>query len=62
MKGVRPSGLVAVTWPMRVVGAICPPVIPYTALFTKITVMGMPICAAWRISARPMEARSPSPW
>ena len=25
---VRPSGVVVVLWPMRVVGAICPPVIP----------------------------------
>ena len=34
---VRPAGVVAVFWPRIVVGAICPPVMPYTALLTKIT-------------------------
>jgi hypothetical protein len=28
VKEVRPSGLVAVRWPMSVVGAIWPPVMP----------------------------------
>jgi hypothetical protein len=31
-------------------------------LLTKITVIGMPICAALMISASPIDARSPSPW
>ena len=47
--------------PIRVVGAIWPPVIPYTALLTKITVMRSPRLAAWISSAVPMAARSPSP-
>ena len=28
----------------------------------EITEIGIPICAAWRISASPIAARSPSPW
>ena len=42
----RPSGEVVVFCAMRVVGASWPPVIPYTALFTKMTAMGIPSCAA----------------
>ena len=58
----RPSGVVVVTWSSSVVGAIWPPVMPYTPLFTKITVMFSPRLAAWNPSAVPMAARSPSPW
>ena len=45
-----------------VVGAICPPVIPYTELFMNMTVMFSPRLAAWMISDVPMAAMSPSPW
>ena len=58
----RPAGVVVVTWSSRVVGAIWPPVMPYTPLLTKITVMFSPRLAAWKPSAVPMAARSPSPW
>ena len=58
----RPVGEVAVRWPMSVVGAICPPVIPKTALLTNTTLSGMPSWHALTISASPIEARSPSPW
>jgi hypothetical protein len=43
-------------------GAICPPVIPYTELLTKMTVMFSPRLAEWMISDVPIAARSPSPW
>ena len=43
-------------------GAIWPPVMPYTPLLTKMTVMFSPRLAAWSPSAVPMAARSPSPW
>ena len=57
----RPSGDVVVTCSSREVGAIWPPVMPYTPLLTKITVMFSPRLAAWKPSAVPMAARSPSP-
>ena len=62
VRGARPSRVVVVRWPISVVGAICPPVIPYTELLMNITVMGIPSWAVLMISASPMDARSPSPW
>src|SRR5690554_3747910 len=56
-----PSGVVWVTCPGRVVGAIWPPVMPYMALLMKMTVMFSPRAAACTVSAVPMAARSPSP-
>ena len=51
-----------VTPPTSVVGAICPPVMPYTPLLTNTTVIFSPRAAACRISLPPIAARSPSPW
>jgi len=62
MAGSRPFWHVVAGWPISVVGAICPPVIPYIALLMKMVAKFSPRLAAWTVSAVPMAARSPSPW
>jgi hypothetical protein len=54
--------VVCVFSPISVVGAICPPVMPYIVLLTKNTASFSPRLAACIVSFRPIDARSPSPW
>ena len=62
ISGSLPFWAVVAFWPIRVVGAIWPPVIPYIPLFTNIVLIFSPLAAAWTISAIPIEDKSPSPW
>src|SRR5579884_1249457 len=56
-----PKGEVVVTPPSGVVGASCPPVMPYTSLLNRRHVTSMFLRAAWMRWLPPMARPSPSP-